>query len=240
MPQPTSFNKALITGGHSGLGKALGDFLEAQNIPVIRTSSETHDLTTQEGIQGVIDLIEKEKPDLIVNNAGIGLYGPTLSHPISEELSILKVNIEALTTLTLHGAQTMTKGTILNISSAGAFFAYPTFNLYCASKAFVNSFSLALDRELKHTGIRVLCACPGQIATSFRTRAAKGHPQKTDRRTMTPEEAASHLWWQIQKGKPLHIFDWKTRWTVRLSKLFPRPLLEQILIDTLKSRYPQD
>lgn len=235
-PKP-SFSKALITGGHSGLGNALGDFLEAQHIPTIRTSSKTHDLTTDEGLSKVLDLISQESPDLIINNAGLGLYGPTLSHPIEDQMRILKVNVDALTKITLHGAKHMQKGTILNISSAGGFFAYPTFNIYCASKAYVNHFSQALDKELKTQGVRILCACPGQIATEFRTRASKGHPQKKDRRTMSVETAVRHLWWQIQKKKNLYTFDWRTRWMVRLSKLIPRPLLEKWMIAALQDRY---
>ena len=242
MHSPPSFNSALITGSFSGLGKALADRLEAQGIEVIRTGSAIHDLTDKESLDALIELIKEKTPDLLVNNAGVGLYGPTLSHAIEEEMDLLDVNIKAVTRLTLEFVKALMvakkPGTILNISSAGAFFPYPNFNLYCASKAFVNHFSLALNSELKSQNIRVLCACPGQIATPFRIHASKGYYNKLDAGVMPVAKAVDHLLFQLKHQKPLYVFDWRTRFMIYIARLLPRPFLEKILLKGLKDRIP--
>ncbi len=240
MPSKPSFKKAFITGATSGLGEALSHFLEERQIEVIRTGSHDVDLAHPLQRKTLLTRISSEEPDLIINNAGFGFYGPSLDISIEDQLKIIEVNISALVEISLHSAKTLIQsgktGTILNISSAGAFFPYPTFNVYCASKRFVNQFSLALDTELRSQGVRVLCACPGQIATNFRTRAAKGHPQKPDKRTMSIDTALTHIWRQIQKNKRLTIFDKKTRAMVYLAKILPASLLEKILMKGIADR----
>lgn len=242
MKQKASSPKlALITGATSGLGKGLSQFLQAKGTEVIEMGSKSCDLRDKAERKKLLDLITERKPDLIVNNAGFGLYGPTLSHSIEEELDMIEVNVSALVEISLHAARTLIdagkRGTILNISSAAAFLPYPTFNTYAASKAFVVRFSLALDAELRGQGVRVLCACPGQIATNFRSRAAKGHPQKGDRRTMSIEEAVQHLWKQIEGEKPLYVFDWRSRSMLFFGRLMPAGVRNRLLTNRLKERY---
>lgn len=239
------FTKALITGATSGLGKALSLFLAKKNIELILTSRHTEslaiDLSNKEERKALLEEISLQKPDLIINNAGFGLYGNSLDLPLKQQLEMIEVNISALVEISLHASKELIqagkKGTILNISSAGAFFPFPTFSVYCSSKSFVNSFSLALDSELKTQGVRVLCACPGQIATDFRNRASQGHPQQPDHHTMSVDTAVRHLWKQIEEQIPLYIFDWRTKAMVQLAKWIPRPLLDKILTSSLKERY---
>lgn len=241
MPSNPSYKCALITGSFSGLGKGLADFLEAKGIEVIRTGSRDIDLSHPEERKKLLATISQKSPDLIVNNAGMGFYGPCLNLTIDEQLKMIELNCKALVEITLHAAfvlkQSDKQGTILNISSAAGFIPFPTFNVYSASKAFVTNFSLGLDSELKNEGIRVLCACPGPIATNFRTRAAKGHPQITDELTMTIETAALHLWKQLVQKRPLYIFDWRTRLVIFIARMTPRFFLNKILKKQLKSRY---
>ena len=241
MKQPSFFECALVTGGKSGLGKGLSDFLEAKGIRVIAVSSTDFDLRSDEDVENLLSLISKEVPDLIINNAGLGFYGPAIDQPINDQMSILDVNIRALTKITLHAAAMLRtrgkKGTILNISSAAGFIPFPTFSVYAASKSFVNQFSLGLDQELKEHGIRVLCACPGQIATDFRNRSGKGHPQKPDRRALSIQEAVTYLWNQIETGRSLSIFDWRTQLLVYLSKCLPTNTLGNFLKRAISDRY---
>ena len=254
------FHLALVTGASSGLGKALSLALAKQNVPLILVarredllhalaselppSTIVHrcDLSNPNDRKALIQLIHEKAPDLVINNAGFGLYGLTLSQPLSELKEMVDVNIQALMEVTLEGARALQnskrKGTILNISSAAAFFPFPTFSVYAATKAFVNCFSEGLDAELQPRGIRVLTVCPGQVDTNFRKRASKGFPQKKDKLTMTPEKAATLILEQIKKGRALSIIDWRYRILVALGKLLPkRVIMHSVLKRRLKDRY---
>lgn len=242
------FSCALITGASSGLGKALASFLSKKNIDLILTSRNSSplsiDLAQEKEREVLFEEITDKKPDLIINNAAFGSYGNSLDLSIEEQLNMIDLNIKALVEISLHSARTLIEagktGTILNISSAGAFFPFPTFNTYCASKSFVNSFSLALDAELQSKGVRVLCACPGPINTNFRSRASKGYPQQKTSLAMPVEKAVHHLWRQIEKEQTLYVFDWKTKWMVQFGKWIPRSLLNRLLRNSIKDRYLLD
>lgn len=250
---------ALVTGASSGLGRALSYALSKRGFSLILTArneeelkatalhlpSSTQiircDLSNPTDRSKLVKIIQEQQPDLIVNNAGFGLYGPAYSHPVSNLQEIVEVNVQALIELSVAGAQTLLhnekKGTILNISSATAFFPFPGMCVYAATKAFVNSFSQGLDSEVKRDGIRVLTVCPGQIDTGFRKRASGNFPQKKNSITMSPEKAAELILKQLDKAKPLSIVDWRYRVMVSLCKLLPGSLLQSLLEKSLKERY---
>jgi uncharacterized protein len=250
---------ALVTGASSGLGKALSVALSKRGIPLVLTARNEHtlkqaalglpdstqliccDLSKPEDRKKLLGVIQERKPDLIINNAGFGLYGPALSHSTSDLKEMIEVNAQALMELSLEGARALLKdkkkGTILNISSATAFFPYPTFCVYAATKAFVNSFSQGLDKEMKRHGIRILTVCPGQINTGFRTRASGNFPQKKDRISMSSEATAELILKQIEKPRSLSIIDWRYRCLLGLSRLLPKRLLQAVLEKSLEERY---
>ncbi len=248
---------ALITGASSGLGKALCEELAQQNIPLILVARDrskleqlsfsvpTHihaaDLSKPSDREQLIQLIQHKQPDLIINNAGFGLYGPALAHPTSDMHEMVEVNIQALMELTLESARVLIHskkpGIIVNISSAAAFFSYPSFCVYAATKAFVNRFSEGLDTELKPYGIRVLTICPGQIDTDFRKRASGQHPQQKNTSSMSPKTAAQLILKQIQSGKTLSIIDWRTCLLVALTRFIPSCFLQPFLLRSLKKRH---
>lgn len=250
---------AFITGASSGLGRALsyalskrgfGLILTARNeeelkITAHRLPSSTEivccDLTNPADRSKLVKIIQEKQPDLIVNNAGFGLYGPAVSHLVSNLEEMVEVNAQALMELSIIGAQTLLNagktGTILNISSAAAFSPFPGMCVYAATKAFVNSFSQGLSSEMKRHGIRVLTVCPGQIDTGFRKRASGDFPQKKNSITMSSEKAADLILIQLDKAKPLSVIDWRYRFMVNLSRLLPQSLLQSILEKNLEERY---
>jgi uncharacterized protein len=108
----------------------------------------------------------------LVNNAGFGTRGAFAELPIERELEEINLNIGALVALTRLFIPAMVarrSGTIINVASTAAFQAIPWMATYAATKAFVLSFSEALARELKNTGVTVLALCPGPTRTEFQS-----------------------------------------------------------------------
>lgn len=241
---------ALITGATSDLGKELAIALAKQGYRLLLTAPNAKklnifsgentlaaDLTIKKERQKVIEWMRSYEVELIVNNAGAGLYGLALSHSIEEQLNLLTLNGEAALELCLAGAKNMIRpGIILNISSAAAFMPYPYFSVYSASKRFLLNFSQAFDVEMKKEGIRVLCACPGQIATSFRIKASKGRFNKITPMTLSITKVVAALLWQMQKQKPVHIIDWRYHLLILLQKWIPTPIKNFLLIKTIQKR----
>lgn len=255
--------RVLITGGSSALGIALAKTLLKYNpsLSLLLTGRNKEKLlSTQKDLSSydvtilVLDLlkiqdrkelltwIDHHSPDLVINNAGIGLYGEALAHSIQEQLNILELNANVLLELSLHAAKALItnkkKGKIVNISSATDAFCYPTFSVYAASKAFVTSFSKSFDEELKPHGIRVLVSSPGQINTDFSKNASKGYFQSLNPTGMSCEKAAEEILWQIQKEKKAHVFPIKIRVSrYILLRFLPKWFISWLLKKSLKNRY---
>jgi short-subunit dehydrogenase len=112
--------------------------------------------------------------DYLVNNAGFGTHGPFAETDVKAQLAMLQVNVVALTQLTrlfLPAMLARKYGRIMNVASVAAFLPGPLMAVYYASKAYVLSFSEALDNELSGSGVHVTAVCPGPTATEFQKRA---------------------------------------------------------------------
>lgn len=255
-------NLALITGASSGLGEALAKLLAHEKIPLLLTGRNKDalqklkqelspltqveifaaDLSIDEERSTLLKEIAQKAPDLVVNSAGLGLYGEVLRYPLKEQMQILKVNLEALTEVSIESARALKErnktGTIMNISSAAGFLHYPSFTLYSSSKAYVTHFSQSFDAEMKRYGIRVLASCPGKIATSFRLRASSGLDiRKGDFKSMPVEKAAYLIWQQIQKKKPCEIIDTSYKVLIFIARfLIPKRLREKLLQQEIEKR----
>ncbi len=258
----TPKKRALVTGASSGIGTALCRLLKEKGYDLVVTGRDEErlnaiakevegtpivaDLSTPAGRSSLIAEMEDHCPDLLVNNAGYGLYGEVLSRPSKDWLEMIEVNVKALTELTTEGARLMVdrgiKGTIMNVSSVAAFFPFPHFATYAATKGYVNQFSEAVDHELRPKGVRVLAACPGQVATRFRSRAGGTAEVDTSKQllpvVMTPEYAAEQVWLQLQSNKPIRIFNLLYRVLQKAQALAPKQLLLKRLSANITSRHP--
>jgi uncharacterized protein len=108
--------------------------------------------------------------DMLINNAGYGLFGDFLEQPLADTLNMMQLNMQSLTELTHVFAGAMVRrgnGQILLVSSIGGYQATPLYAAYCASKAYVLLFGEALHEELKSKGVTVTVLSPGVTATSF-------------------------------------------------------------------------
>jgi hypothetical protein len=112
--------------------------------------------------------------DWLVNNAGFGTYGRFHEVPLDEEMNEIHVNVVSLVELCgrfLPGMVARRRGAVINLASVAAFMPGPYMATYCATKAFVKSFTEALASELAGTGVNALCVCPGFTRTEFQSRA---------------------------------------------------------------------
>jgi short-subunit dehydrogenase len=116
---------------------------------------------------------EGAEVEYVVNNAGFGLFGNAIELDRAEQLSIIAVNIRAMTDLSLRFSDSLirNRGGILNVGSIAGFLPGPGMAVYYASKAYVLSFSEALRGELAPRGVRVTALCPGPVPSEFQGRA---------------------------------------------------------------------
>lgn len=185
-------NIAIITGASSGLGREFAlqiaqgyrsveeiwlvarrrDRMEALEKQLLgrRVRIFTLDLSKEEDLEKMEDILEQEKPSIrvVVNAAGYGLIGEMEELTRQENTGMIDVNCRALTALTYMVIPYMRKNSnIIQIASSAAFMPQPKFAVYAASKAYVLSFSRALARELKPKEIYVTAVCPGPVKTEF-------------------------------------------------------------------------
>ncbi|HHQ47689.1 MAG TPA: SDR family oxidoreductase, partial [Acidobacteria bacterium] len=164
--------------------------------------------------------------EALVNNAGLGTYGPFVDNDLEEEMMEIDVNVRALTELTkrfLPGMVRRGRGRILNVASTAAFQPGPGMAVYFATKAYVLSLSEAVAYELRGTGVTVTALCPGGTSSEFHARADMEHsrfvrPEKWP----TSEEVARYGYRAMMRGIPVAIHGTANRvgaWSVRL---FPR------------------
>jgi short-subunit dehydrogenase len=108
--------------------------------------------------------------ELLINNAGVANAGNFLGTALEQEIAQIRLNVEAVTTLThtaLRGMVRRQHGAVINVASVVGFQPFPQFAVYAATKAFVLSFTEALAEELRGTGVRLLALCPGAVRTEI-------------------------------------------------------------------------
>ena len=128
------------------------------------------DISRMEDREMLNGLLEKEKPEILflVNAAGMGVQKKFVCTSLWEAVSTTELNCTALTGITrLCLPYCKERGRIFMLASAAAFVPQPGFAVYAASKAYVVSFSRALNRELKNRKIQVTAVCPGPVDTPF-------------------------------------------------------------------------
>ena len=245
---------ALITGASGGLGQAfaeqlagkgcshlilvgrseeklqeLAQRLERQNS--ITTTVLTADLASSAEVDHLISTLKTRNidVDLLVNNAGFGVFQRFLETPLPRQLEQVDVNVRALVALTYALTPAMVarnKGGVINLSSSAGFQPVPGANIYAASKSFVLLFSEALAQELVATGVRVVAVCPGPVATGF---FADKNPELTRNQMDDPQAIVAESLRAFDRGKRVVVpGKLSVRLTALASRLFPRALVAQL------------
>lgn len=182
--------KALITGASSGIGRDMAIILSKmgyETILVARREDRLKELSKElktpskiicldvSSTDSCLELYEKVKNediDVLINNAGFGIFGKFTDIDLDKELNMIDVNIKAvniLTKLFLKDFKEKNKGYILNVASSAAFLPGPLLSSYYATKAYVLRLTEAIYEELRRekSNVYVGVLCPGPVDTEF-------------------------------------------------------------------------
>lgn len=228
---------AVVTGASAGLGAAYVRHLAAEGsniVLVARNADAMQELALEvERAHGVetlilptdladaaaradlVDRLDHLEVHTLVNNAGFANIGELSTLDAAKLTSELEVNVVALAQLTRAVVPQMLgrgRGAVINVSSTAGFQPVPTMASYAASKAFVLNFSTALWSELRTTGVRVVCICPGPTDTGFFANAGNDHVMMTRR---SPQQVVESTFRALARHQP-YVVDgaWNTLMSV--------------------------
>ena len=202
---------ALVTGGSRGIGRAIALRLAALGASVgicgrdaealrkttdelqessARVFSQVADVTRAGDVFTLVKNTEAElgPVTILVNNAGIGLFGPAHEKSDEDWDQVLNTNLKSVFLMSKAVALSMIQrgtGDIINISSLAGRNTFAGGGLYCASKWGVQGLSACMAEDLREHGIRVSVVCPGSVATEF-----SGQAPKSGTNSLTPEDVA--------------------------------------------------
>ena len=249
-------NTALITGASNGIGLELAkvhaskggdlvlvarnktklDELKAELESQFKVSVYTigKDLSANNSAQEVYDETTKQniQIDYLINNAGFGDFGMFAETEWNKELQMINLNITTLTQFTKLYLQDMVKrksGKIMNVASTAAFQSGPTMAVYYATKAYVLSFSEAVDNEVSGKGVTVTTLCPGPTESGFQAAAAMEESNLVKGKKLpAAKEVAEYGYSSMMKGKTVAIhgmMNWIMANSVRFT---PRALVVKL------------
>ena len=235
---------ALITGASSGIGRDLAILLSRRGYNLILVGRSLSRLETvlpklsHRRVQLLaLDLSKEEhcsqlyrqcrgQVDLLVNNAGFGLFGEFSGTKLDTELNLLDLNVRAvhiLTKLFLRDMVKQDRGTILNVASVAGYLPGPLMATYYASKAYLLRLDLAIWKELRkrRSRVQISTLCPGPVATQFNQRAGVQFaiPGRNS------FWVAAYALQQLEKGKRVILPGWEAKAVAILSKVAPDSLL---------------
>lgn len=182
--------KALITGASSGIGKNMAYVLANKGIDLILVARNKDellkikanvkvnvevielDLLKEKNVFKLYEMCKDRNIDMLINNAGFGLFGLFTETDLARELEMIDLNIKAyhiLTKLFLKDFVEKDNGYILNVASSAGFMAGPRLSTYYATKNYVLKLTMAINEELRQSGSNVVVSalCPGPVNTNF-------------------------------------------------------------------------
>jgi uncharacterized protein len=254
---------ALVTGASSGIGKEIARKFGAQgcNLILVARSEKSlnelaeeltskyriicnvicADLTLTDSVPQIVAQINRFNlhVDILINNAGLGTYGPFETIAPQLERDQIAVNISAVVGLThafIPGMLKKGAGSILNIASTASFQPCPYLAVYAATKAFVLSFSEALWAEYKGRGILVTALCPPAVDTSFIKKLGDDSVTKTSvfSKMITPEVVAKEALKALNRSNPSQIIGIKNWLMANSIRLAPRSVVAALGVNMLR------
>ncbi|MBR0206699.1 MAG: SDR family NAD(P)-dependent oxidoreductase [Clostridia bacterium] len=238
---------AVITGASSGMGRRcvetcgqMGPFDEVwviarreDKLEALRESAPYPlrvlplDLTDR-GSYDVYAAALGEEPvevKLLVNAAGFGKFRSVMDTPLEVNLNMVDLNCQAIQAMCQLTVPHMGAGShILNFASVAAYQPIPYIDVYGASKAFVLSYSRALNRELKSRGVTVTAVCPFWTKTAFFDRAIDPDREPVVKKydvMYDPKDVVAQAWRDVKRGKDMSRYGGVARFNGILAKLLP-------------------
>jgi short-subunit dehydrogenase len=262
MQQDLAGKWALVTGASSGFGMDFARLLAARGAQLVLVARRAEpmqalasELAAQYGSIALIEPLDLTVPDapqelktrldargisvdVLINNAGYGLYGNFLDQPLARTLDMMQLNMIALTALTHAFATDMARrggGKILLVASIGAYQATPSYASYSATKAYVLLFGEALHEELKGQGVTVTVLSPGITATGF-LKAAGQQATWYQRRVMMQSAPVAEIGLRaLERGRASIVPGWLNALTAWSNRLMPRLVQRRVAYQLMKN-----
>jgi len=247
------YSAVIITGGSSGIGKSFIEHITKlhpgvlicnlsrrdpnMNLSQLKLRHVPCDLSKHEavcaGADAVLRLLKDEAPGgrvLLINNSGFGAYGVFPEPNLGHQLEMLDVNMRAVVELTglLLPMLKSRGGSIVTVASTAAFQPTPYLAAYGATKAFVLHWSLALNEELRGSGVRTLAVCPGPTSTEFFQRAGLKQGSVADALGQTTDEVVVEALHALAKGRAQVVTGWKNKVLTAFASKLPKPIVTRI------------
>ncbi|MFA5603935.1 MAG: SDR family oxidoreductase [Bacilli bacterium] len=239
--------KALITGASSGIGADMARVLydkgyelilvarDKKNLEAIKKELGDNvkiismDISSTFNCMKLYNRVKKEKIDILINNAGFGVFGDFSETNLDRELDMIDLNIKAVHTLTkmfLQDFKERDSGYILNVASTAAFLSGPLMATYYATKGYVLKLTEAIYEELRREGSNVYIGalCPGPVNTNFNNVAGVQFSVKAMESKVVAEYAIN----KMMKRKLIIIPGFLIKLSVFMTRILPRKLLLKI------------
>jgi uncharacterized protein len=245
----TKEHYALVTGGTSGIGYELAKLLAADGYNLVIVARHENDLIQvsneikkNHNVDVVIISKDLFNPDnafelfneiktknivveILINDAGQGLYGEFTETDLRRELDIINLNISSLVVLTKLFVKEMVvrgSGRIMNLSSIASKMPGPWQSVYHGTKAFVQSFTEAIRSELKNTGVTITSLLPGATSTDFFNKAEMQVSKLVQEEKLDdPAEVAKDGYQAMMSGEDMVISGWKNKFQVAMANVTP-------------------
>lgn len=247
--------KALVTGATSGIGKSIAAKLRKRGWDLILTGRNEEvllelkksfggnteiiaaDLADKKEVMKVYEFCKGKGVEMLVNNAGYGIFGKFDETDLEDELNMINVNITALHILTklfLRDFKRQDHGIILNVASAAGFMAGPLLSSYYASKNYVLKLSLAIYEELRRdkANVSITVLCPGPVDTNFNNRAGVSFSMEP----ISADYAAEYALHKAFTGKLFAIPGLAVKLSTFGSRFVPYKLLGAMVYNIQKSK----
>lgn len=235
---------AVITGASSGMGRefvyAIDKNFTLDEIWVVARREErllelqagcrtkirpiVLDLSVLDSYDVYKTLLEESKPEIrvLVNNAGVGLFGEFIQMDLQKQLDMIDLNTKGLTAISHISIPYMPKGShLINLASNSSWQPVPYINVYGSTKAYVMSFSRALGMELRKRQIHVMAVAPHWIKTEFFDHAVSDNTIQYYDRFYTAKQVVDKAMKDLKRKKEVSIKGFPVRMQVRLVKLLP-------------------